>query len=218
MFGKIKDFIKPVLRFLYTNKCIICNQNSEDYICKNCKKEINFLSLFPTKIYKKTPIYCASVYKTVIKKLIKSLKFYRKKYAYIPLAQILFDYYVKLKLKKDFVIVFPPTFFSKNTRRGYCHMELIAKEFARLTNFKLEKKLIKKTKYTKPQYTSKNRKKNIENSYIVNKKLIQKYKNSPILILDDITTSGATIETLVDILISAGIEDITSLVIAKAGK
>lgn len=218
MFGKIKDFLKLVLKFLYTNKCIICNSDSENYICKNCKKEVNFLSLYPIKIYKKTPVYCASVYKTVVKKLIKSLKFYRKKYAYIPLTEILFEYYSKLKLEKDFVVVYPPTFFSKNARRGYCHMELIAKEFSRLTNFKLEKNLIKKIKYTKPQYASKNRKKNIENSFIVNKKLTKKYKNSSILILDDITTTGATIETLIDILISEGMEDITSLVVAKAGK
>ncbi len=96
-------------------------------------------------------------------------------------------------------------------------MELIAKEFQKLTDFEIEKNLIKKIKYTKPQYKARNRKKNIEGSFVVNNNLIQKYKNSSVLLLDDITTSGATIENITDILLEAGISDITCLVIAKAG-
>ena len=96
-------------------------------------------------------------------------------------------------------------------------MELIAEEFSKLTGFEIEKKLIKKIKYTKPQYKVRNRKKNIENSFIINNDLKEKYKDSSILLIDDITTSGATIETLTDILLESGINDITALVIAKAG-
>ncbi len=218
MFKRLKNLLRLFTRFLYTNKCLICNKNSENFICQNCKKEINFLSLYPVKIYKKIPVYCAATYETTTKKLIKNLKFYRKKLAFVPLANILFDYFSKLKLEKDFVVVFPPTYFLKNTRRGYCHIELIAKKFSDLANLKIEKNLIKKIKYTKPQYTAKNRKKNIEDSFVVNEKLIKKYKNSSILVVDDILTTGATLETLIDILLLKGIEDITCLTVAKAGR
>ena len=213
----ITKLLKSLANFLYVNKCIVCNKNAENFLCSECKKQINYLSPYPVKIYKKIPVYCCSIYETSIKKLIKSLKFYRKKHSSIVLSKILFEYFSKLNIEKNFIIIYPPAFFSKNIRRGYCHMELIAKEFQKLTDFEIEKNLIKKIKYTKPQYKARNRKKNIEGSFVVNNNLIQKYKNSSVLLLDDITTSGATIENITDILLEAGISDITCLVIAKAG-
>ena len=217
MLSGITKLLKSLANFLYVNKCIVCNKNAENFLCSECKKQINYLSPYPIKIYKKVPVYCCSIYETSIKKLIKSLKFYRKKHSSTVLSKILFEYFSKLNIGKNFVIIYPPAFFSKNIRRGYCHMELIAKEFQKLTDFEIEKNLIKKIKYTKPQYKVRNRKKNIEGSFAVNKNLIQKYKNSSVLLLDDITTSGATIENITDILLEAGISDITCLVIAKAG-
>lgn len=217
MLDNFKRIIDSLINFLYINKCIVCSKNAEEFICQNCAKEINFLSDKPIKIYKNVPVYCAALYETSIKKLIKSLKFYRKKNASIVLGKILYRYFSKLKTEKNYTIIFPPAYFSKNIRRGYCHTELIAQEFSKLANFEIEKKLIKKIKYTKPQYKAKNRKKNIEGSFAINKDLAEKYKNSPILLIDDITTSGATIETLIDILKENAINDITVLVVAKAG-
>lgn len=217
MLENFKKIINSLINFLYINKCIVCGKNAEEFICQNCTKEINFLSDKPIKIYKRIPIYCATLYETSIKKLIKSLKFYRKKHASIVLSKILYRYFSKLKIEKNFIIIYPPAYFAKNIRRGYCHMELIAEEFSKLTGFEIEKKLIKKIKYTKPQYKARNRKKNIENSFIINNDLKEKYKDASVLLIDDITTSGATIETLTDILLESGINDITVLVIAKAG-
>ena len=218
MFELIKNILNSISKMLYVNKCVVCNKNAEEFICQNCSKEIKFLSPYPIKIYKSVPVYCVSLYETTIKKLIKCLKFYRQKNASIPLSKVLFQYFSKQELNKNYIIIYPPTFFSKNIRRGYCHMDILAEEFSKLTNYKIEKKLIKKIKYTKPQYKSHNRKKNIQDSFEINRDLIEQYKNVPILLMDDITTSGATVETIIDILLNNGIKDITCLVAAKAGK
>ena len=86
----ITKLLKSLANFLYVNKCIVCNKNAENFLCSECKKQINYLSLYPIKIYKKIPVYCCSIYETSIKKLIKSLKFYRKKHSSIVLSKILF--------------------------------------------------------------------------------------------------------------------------------
>lgn len=96
-------------------------------------------------------------------------------------------------------------------------MDLIAKEFSKLTNFKINNKLIKKIKSTKPQYQAKNRHLNIKNSFAINEKYINKLKDKNILLIDDITTSGATLEELINVLLDSKINKITCLVIAKAG-
>ena len=93
---------------------------------------------------------------------------------------------------------------------------VITKEFCKLSNLDYKKDLIKKIKPTKPQYKAKNRHKNIENSFDINKKLIEKYKNKNILLIDDITTSGATLEEIINCLLNYGFKNITCLTISKA--
>ena len=77
---------------------------------------------------------------------------------------------------------------------------------------------IKKIKYTIPQYKAKNRIQNIKNSFKINQKYIDKYKNKNIILLDDITTSGATINEILDCLINESFKKIICLTISKVQK
>jgi predicted amidophosphoribosyltransferase len=86
----------------------------------------------------------------------------------IPLSNILYNYFLKLNLKDEYIIIYPPSNYLKSSIRGYNHMFLIAKEFSNLTGFEIYKDLIIKTKPTKPQYKAKNRHSNIKNSFKIN--------------------------------------------------
>jgi len=221
MIFKIKNILKALyeafLDLIYNKKCLVCGcSKTDDLLCKNCLKDVHYLSGFAHRIYKEIPIYSCSNYQGVIKELIGILKFKHKKSASIVLGKILFDYFQKLNLNNDFIMVYPPSLFMKSLSRGYEHMYLIAKVFSGFTNFKIEKKLIKKIKYTKPQYKVKNRHKNIKGSFKLNKNLISKYKDKNILLIDDITTSGATANEIIDLFKESGIYKITVLTISKA--
>ena len=213
-----KSLLNSFLNLIYNQKCLICACSKVDnLLCKSCLKDVYYLSSFAQKFYKEIPIFCATNYKGTVKTLIQKLKFSHKKKASIPLAQILFNYFQKLNLKDDYIIVYPPSNQIKSAIRGYNHMYLIAKTFSKLTGFKINKELIKKIKSTKPQYQAKNRHLNIKGSFAINKKYIELYKDKNILLIDDITTSGATLEEIINILLEAGFKKITCLVISKAG-
>jgi len=232
----IKEITSSLLNLIYNQKCLICScAKTTNYLCKSCLKDVEMLSGFEQRIFNNIPIYCAYIYSKNIKKLIQLLKFSHKKKAAYALAHLLFNYYKKLDrsvpvecsshptstpapaFNKNFIIIYPPTFFLKNASRGYEPLREILNKFSKLTNLSVENNLIKKIKYTKPQYKARNRKTNVKGSFSINKKLIEKYKDKNLLLIDDIITSGATIEELIGVLKKAGINNITVLVISKAG-
>ena len=214
----IKSIYNSFLNLIYNQKCLICAcAKTDDLLCKTCKKDVHYLSGFAQRFYNSIPIFCATNYTGPIKKLIQLLKFSHKKKSAKVLSNLLFEYYQKLDLNKNFIIIYPPSFYTKTLSRGYNHMFLIAKEFSKLTNFEILKDLIIKTKPTKPQYSVKNRHKNIKDSFKINSKYKEKYKDKNILLIDDITTSGATLEEIIDCLLKEGFNNIICLTISKAG-
>ena len=214
-----KGLLEKFLDLIYKKRCVICScSKANDLLCKTCSKDIIFLSTFPHRIYNSITIYSATVYTSVIKKLIQLFKFQHKRNISKVLADLLFQYFKKLNLNNKYIVIYPNSFYFKNMTRGYEHMYLIAKEFCKLSDFKLLKNAICKTKNTIPQYKAKNRFKNVSGVFKINKKYIKELKENPILLIDDIITSGATIEEIINILNKEKIKNITVLTISKAVK
>lgn len=211
----ISDIYESFLDLIYNQKCLICGcSKRNNLLCKNCLKEIDFLSCFAHRFYNKIPIYSAFKYKGNIRKIIHKLKFLHNKNASKVLAILLFEYFKKLNFNKEFIIIYPNSYYLKTFKRGYNPVFLIVKEFSKLSGFCYQKDFIKKIKPTKPQYKAKDRFKNIKDSFKINEKYIDKLKDKNILLIDDITTSGATINEILDKLLEYNL-NITCLTVAK---
>lgn len=212
-----KVLFETISDLIYKNKCVICGCSKTDsLLCKTCAKDVNYLSGFPHRVYNDIPIYSAFIYEKNIKKLIQLLKFQHKRKISSVLAHLLFKYFKTLNLNDEYIVIYPNSFLFKSMTRGYEHMYLIAKEFCDLSDLNVCKDAIIKIKNTAPQYQAKNRKNNIKDSFKINKKYIELLKNNKILLIDDITTSGSTIEEIVDLLQKNGVYNITCLTISKA--
>ena len=87
-------------------------------------------------------------------------------------------------------------------------MELVAEEFCKLSGYSFDFELIKRIKDTKPQYNlkRKERMENLQNAFMVLKTM-----DKPILIIDDICTTGSTFESMIMELHKKGIYNITCL-------
>ena len=103
----------------------------------------------------------------------------------------------------------------KRIFRLYNHAFILAKDLAKLSNKAFDPDIITKTRSTKSQtYLSKTaRKENIKGSFSVNN--LQKVKGKRVLLIDDVITTGETINTCSRELKKAGAKDVLVLSIAK---
>lgn len=122
-----------------------------------------------------------------------------------------------VKLKKYDIMVVIAISKQRNKERGYNQSELIAKEFSKIIQVPIATNVLYKIKNTVPQSTL-NREQREQNAKGVYKiQNINKIKNKKVLILDDIYTTGNTVNECAKILTQNGIlkKDIGILTIAK---
>ena len=119
-------------------------------------------------------------------------------------------------LEKYDIIIPVPMYRKKEKRRGYNQTALIARKIAKAyKNLVYDGKSLQKIKDTKMQSSldKTERRKNIKNAYkVINQ---QKIKDKKIILLDDIYTTGSTVNECSKVLKQSGAKEILVVTIAK---
>ena len=106
--------------------------------------------------------------------------------------------------KWDIDLVLPvPMYAAKQRKRGYNQAELIARELSKNLNLICASEILVRTRKTTPmkELNDEERRKNVERAFLVKENVV-KYKK--ILLVDDIYTTGATIDSCAKILCVRG--------------
>ena len=110
-----------------------------------------------------------------------------------------------------------PLHHRKARERGYNQSGLLASGLSRLTKIPLAKKALIRTRYTRTQ-TRLNREErclNVKGAFKVGNK--KKVEGKSLLILDDVFTTGATLNECARVLKKAGARQVDALTLARAG-
>ncbi|MCM1002984.1 MAG: hypothetical protein NC408_01435 [Candidatus Gastranaerophilales bacterium] len=201
-------FFNSFLDLIYRKKCYFCGNSKYSLkMCPKCYEKLEFSDLRANRIIDGVDIYCAGVYTKELQKLIRGVKYHKQKELAYYQAKFMYEYFCKLD-KKNFILVPVPMHVKRIKKRKYNHMDLVCEEFSKLSGFECRFDLIKRVKDTKPQYklSRKERLKNLAEAFEVNKSQLT---DKPILILDDICTTGSTFEEMIKALKSAGMSNIT---------
>lgn len=210
----MKNIFEKLLDFIYKKKCYFCSKSNESVrMCSKCYDELTFADIRVSRAIEGVDVYCAGIYEKTLQKMIRGIKYHRQKELAYYAAKFLWEYFKQTNLTKDYQVVPVPLHKTRIRKRGYNHMELIADEFCALSGFIPNYKIIERIKNTKPQYklSREEKFKNLENAFSVN---IEKDLKKPVLLIDDICTSGATFSSMIKELKSCGIEDITCLALS----
>lgn len=235
--AKIKDFF---LDLLFPKICLGC-QKEGSYLCHFCLEKIPLTDKFVCPVCGKISLYgrtckncqkkiylngliTATSYKNpIVNQAIKLLKYKYVKDLAKPLAKIM----IKLIKNSQFLInnfsqpissflVIPiPLHQKKYLRRGFNQAELLAKEIANEFGLNLKTDLLIKIKKTKDQVDLEKEKRlvNIKDAFVVKNK--KEIKDKIIFIIDDVTTTGSTINEAAKVLKKSGAKEVWGIVIAK---
>lgn len=214
------DILECVLNFIYPPICGICFKENEKYICNDCLEMLKFISKNKKEKYKSKyveELLYIFDYEGTIRQKILDYKFKDKSFLHSTFSKLILNNEENIKFIKSYDILIPVPIHKKRMKeRGYNQSELIAKDIvSEIKNIKFEKKVLIKTSNIAPQSSlnKKQREDNIKNVYRVKNK--EKIVNKRILILDDIYTTGSTVNECAKILKEAGCKDIGVITIAK---
>ncbi len=215
----IVDIFSEVLDIFYPRSCLGCKINGE-ILCLSCITKI-------TKQDRETDNVIApfSYQDPLMKKIIWNFKYYHHKYLGIRMGEILYDELLEdiadmsIYTQGSPILVVPvPISKLRRKERGYNQAELIAKGMSDKGGknlFILEKNIVFKNIETIPQarITNKARRlKNIKNTFSIKNK--NRIKEQTIIIIDDVTTTGGTINEILNLLKRNGAKKVIGFALA----
>ena len=222
------------LDIFYPKRCIGCGKFGS-FLCYNCAKDIKVLktSVCPNcgKITKYNQycsacksknklkisgLYIAAVYdEGPIKELIHHFKYSGLLEISPILGELLCQKYLQNKLPNGDLIVVPvPLHKKREKQRGFNQAEVLARYFSEQLSLKggLALERIINTQ-TQINLAKKDRIKNLINAFVcVDQELI---KNKTVILIDDVTTTGTTLNECAKVLREAGAKKVYGLVVAK---
>lgn len=229
-------FLEDLKKIFYSRRltCSVCRREnfSDRTICDDCYESLPFndksfcgncgrATPYPTEycdycknkesfISKARSVY---EYETPIKGLIRRFKYDGEKYLGEEFALEMHKVFIRAIGDAD-CIVFVPSTDKKLNERGYNQSLVLAEEFSKLTQIPVVF-AVQKIKETDSQVglTLKERSENLKGCF----KVIEsgEIKGKKVLIIDDVMTTGSTIQTLAEKLKKAGAKDVVALTVAS---
>lgn len=182
-----------------TTRCLKCGRPTEygEY-CSICTKE---------KIYFERNYSCFA-YDGLIRKIITAYKFNNKRYYAKYLASFYVDKIIEENISVDVLTAVPMT-KSHQRERGYNQCDFIANEISERLLIPYVKEIYKKGDRTRQLGKSySERKKNADNAYYTKSNV---YEGLRVLVIDDIYTTGSTMNSMAKTLLKSGAKSVIGL-------
>ena len=150
----------------------------------------------------------------VIRRAIHQLKYYNLKAISPCLAELLANYLQSNPLPAE-VVVPVPLHPRRSRERGYNQSSLLARDLGKLTNLPVIEGCLLRIKQAQPQVRTSNieeRRKNVANAFACRD---DRVNDKQVILVDDVCTSGATLESCAAALKSKGAISVWGLTLAR---
>lgn len=204
-----------LLDLLSPHSCRGCGRLGEAF-CECCKKNImdNRNGICPKNINHNNlpPIHMVSFRDGILGDLIHDYKYHSVRALAEPLAEMMCESLPTILPEKS-VLVPLPTATHHVRSRGFDHVRLIAKKMSRIRNIPIERVLVRNKNIVQVGANRQERLSQAEFAYALNHKTTID-KNTTYILLDDVLTTGASLEAAVKKLRAGGAKHMMIAVLA----
>ncbi len=224
MAEKLIHIFKGFLDFLFPQKCLNCGIRGV-IICDKC------LLSFPPPLILNAPnnrsTFAATSYDDeIVKKIVWLLKYKGIRTLAKPLAELIYNrLFLEARLPlgslaskhaSEITIIPIPLSRKRMKERGYNQAELIARSLSDKMSVRFLPNVLYKKKETVSQVEIKDRAKRLENvKGVFAIKNPEAIKNKVVILVDDVTTTGATLAEASRVLKQAGAKKVIGVVVAR---
>ncbi len=225
LFSQAPSLPEKLIRLVFPAKCMVCEEllfeNTPLYICPSCEKSLPRFGrgfVKNTEVQLVDKIFAGFYYKDGIEAAIHTMKFNNHPRLTKTMAKLLWKELIREESVPQFDSIIPIPMYSKKKRqRGYNQTELIANQLSLLSKVEMRTDLLIKNRQTKSQSKLKRQERldNLKGAFSLGKD-IEYLEGKNILLVDDVVTTGTTLNTCAKILREQGICSIYAIVIAIA--
>ena len=225
-----KQKLDMVIRILYPRRCPVCQiiVTEKGYVCRECKQQLPYIKEPRCKkcgksLDSEVQEYCFDCtkghhvfdkgialwqYTKSMKQSIHRFKYDNKReYSDFYIEEILKQYGTWIESLQVDAIIPVPLHRSKQRSRGFNQAELLAKGIGKALQIPVEAKVVERYRKTKVQnvLNDTERKNNVKKAFKIAGNVVKLKK---VLLVDDIYTTGSTIDAIAEVLKEAGVEQV----------
>ncbi len=232
----LKEFYKILLNLIFPEKniCFICDRYDEEigwsYLCNECGRELVFIDDNKCSKCGKplelgySPNICPDCkqnhhyfekavapleYIGLTKKAIYKYKYNKKSYMYKLFGKLIVRALKDSDIIHNVDLVVPiPLYRKKKLDRGFNQAELLTKYIAKELNFKMSNNNLVRIRRTSTQnkLSKLARRKNVLNAFKIRNE--EAFEKKRILLIDDILTTGATVDECSKLILRSGAQKV----------
>ncbi len=213
--------IKQILKLIFPRECFGCGC-LDTLVCPNCFKRIPIRPYQREKIKYQDyldKVLIATFYShPLVPKLIEQFKYYAQQELANVLGEIMFNFIKQNRLEKtlaNFYLVPLPLHRRRLLERGFNQSQLLADYLSQCLSLPIISENLWRKKYRKQQakLSAKKRLDNIKGAFAIREKNI--FFGKKILLVDDVVTTGASLNEAAKVVRLAGASTVWGITIAK---
>lgn len=230
---------KQLLSVFLESDCAFCDRTTNNTLCEYCFQKLashqlsqsdrqkfnsrgdrNFSARSNQDINPTKFVFAWGKYDGQLKRAIAQMKYKRQPEIGTLLGKLLGEVWLKSNLSKklpQLTVIAIPLHSKRLKERGFNQAEVIAKSFCQVTGYKLNTQALIRVKETKAMFdlnSMQARADNIQGAFHIGNKL----PKNPVLLIDDIYTTGTTIQESAKVLQQNQVKVVGVAVAAQAGK
>ncbi len=212
--------MQPLVKLLARNTCALCQRSAPDVLCAYCAKALDS-ERRATALVQTNPmkLWAWGEYYGTLERLLSLVKYQSRKDIGFFLGNQLgawwqaFEQTGQLGIKNVRVVPVPISVERRKTR-GYNQTELLAQSFCRWTGYTLDAQSLVRRRDTEAQFglSPKARQENLKEAFLWERS--SKPQNTGVLLLDDIYTTGATLNEIQAVLLANNVPVLGAVVMA----